>query len=319
MAFILLPGPTRVRGAAGALLLLGIFSAAIAVSLARGRTPDCHCFGQLHSAPASSMTLARNALLAGLAALALAAGIAGESTSAVAWLGGLNGIQLAVLTLGGVVAALTAAVTLAFLSLLRSYGTALLRLDTIERRLARGRNRSSRRVSPQPELGLEPGTTAPAFEVADVNGELVSVDDLLAPGLPLLLLFTSPSCDPCQALLPDIAVWQTEHADRMTIAVAHGGDRDTALAEAQEHDLEGVLVDHDLSLQEAYGARGTPTGVLVAPDGTIASWVAPGADWIERLVVEAATGERDGLPVGSPAPELALVGLDGEPVALRRS
>ena len=82
------------------------------------------------------MTLARNAFLAGLAALALAAGLAGESTSAVAWLGGLNGIQLAVLTLGCVVAALSAAVTLAFLSLLRSYGTALLRLDTIERRLA---------------------------------------------------------------------------------------------------------------------------------------------------------------------------------------
>ena len=136
VAFILLPGPTRVPGAAGALVLLGIFSAAIAVSLARGRTPDCHCFGQLHSAPASSMTLVRNAFLAGLAALALAAGLAGESTSAVAWLGGLNGVQLAVLTLGCVVAALTAAVTLAFLSLLRSYGKALLRLDTIERRLA---------------------------------------------------------------------------------------------------------------------------------------------------------------------------------------
>ena len=175
---------------------------------------------------------------------------------------------------------------------------------------------SSRRGESPPELGLEPGTAAPAFEAADANGELVSLDDLLAPGLPLLLLFTSPSCGPCQALLPDIAEWQAEHADRMTIAVAHGGDRDTAVTEAQEHDLERVLVDHDLSLQEAYGAGATPTGVLVAPDGTIASWVAPGADWIERLVVEAVTNESDGLPLGSPAPELALVGLDGEPVAL---
>ena len=228
------------------------------------------------------MTLARNAFLAGLAALALAAGLAGESTSAVAWLGGLNGIQLAVLTLGCVVAALTAAVTLAFLSLLRSYGTALLRLDTIERRLAQAgieleEGESAARARPRA------GHDRAGVRVADANGELVSVDDLLAPGLPLLLLFTSPSCDPCQALLPDIAVWQTEHADRMTIAVAHGGDRDTGLAEAQEHDLERVLVDHDLSLQEAYGAGATPTGVLVAPDGTIASWVAPGADWIERL------------------------------------
>ena len=33
-----------------ALLLLLLFVAGIAYNLARGRTPDCHCFGQLHEA-----------------------------------------------------------------------------------------------------------------------------------------------------------------------------------------------------------------------------------------------------------------------------
>src|SRR5260370_6539498 len=38
------------RGAAvGALVLLAVFAAGIGLNLARGRHPDCHCLGQLHS------------------------------------------------------------------------------------------------------------------------------------------------------------------------------------------------------------------------------------------------------------------------------
>src|SRR4051812_996700 len=36
-------------GAICALTLLSIFIIAIVVNMAAGRTPDCHCFGQLHS------------------------------------------------------------------------------------------------------------------------------------------------------------------------------------------------------------------------------------------------------------------------------
>jgi uncharacterized membrane protein YphA (DoxX/SURF4 family) len=58
-------------GAAGALVLLGAFSVAVAVNLARGRTPDCHCFGQMHSRPIGAGTLARNAALSGLSGVVL--------------------------------------------------------------------------------------------------------------------------------------------------------------------------------------------------------------------------------------------------------
>src|SRR5438270_103523 len=54
VAGCLLVDPAVRPGAAGALLLLAVFSLAIAVSLAGGRTPDCHCFGQVHSAPIGS-------------------------------------------------------------------------------------------------------------------------------------------------------------------------------------------------------------------------------------------------------------------------
>jgi thiol-disulfide isomerase/thioredoxin len=160
------------------------------------------------------------------------------------------------------------------------------------------------------------------FVTADTDGAAVSLNDLLAPGLPLLLIFTSPTCGPCKALLPDVATWQDEHVDRLTIAIANGGDREASIAEAQEHGLERVLVDHDLAVHEAYQAGGTPSAVLVAPDGAIASYVAPGADWIEQLLDRALAGgsesEEQGLSIGSPVPELGVLGLDGEPVSLAR-
>src|SRR5215472_6392294 len=56
---LLLPA-TAWWGALGALALLLLFVGGIGSNLARGRRPDCHCFGQLHSAPAGWPTLLRN-------------------------------------------------------------------------------------------------------------------------------------------------------------------------------------------------------------------------------------------------------------------
>src|SRR5438105_12312351 len=61
-------------GAVGALVLLLIFVAGIGYNLALGRTPDCHCFGQLHSAPAGWSTLIRNLVLALIARLVVGFG-----------------------------------------------------------------------------------------------------------------------------------------------------------------------------------------------------------------------------------------------------
>jgi peroxiredoxin len=68
VAVALLYAPTRSAGAFGALALLAGLTAVVAGSVARGQTPDCHCFGRLSAAPVGSSTLARNALLATIAA-----------------------------------------------------------------------------------------------------------------------------------------------------------------------------------------------------------------------------------------------------------
>src|SRR5438067_5236656 len=61
-------------GAMGALALLLLFVGGIGYNLARGRQPDCHCFGQLHSAPAGWPTLLRNLVLATIAGLVVVFG-----------------------------------------------------------------------------------------------------------------------------------------------------------------------------------------------------------------------------------------------------
>jgi hypothetical protein len=67
--------------ALAAIALLLAFVAAISASLARGRAPDCHCFGQVHSAPPGRGTLLRNTCLAALGGVAVAAGPAAARRS----------------------------------------------------------------------------------------------------------------------------------------------------------------------------------------------------------------------------------------------
>jgi thiol-disulfide isomerase/thioredoxin len=303
VAALLVPAPTALVGAIGALVLLGVFSAAIGWNLAHGRTPACHCFGQLHSAPIGWRALGRNAVL-GLVALAAVVGSLEEpDASAVAWIGDLGGAQLLAVVVAVAAVALLAVGTVAFLTLMRSYGRVLVRLDRLEAALAdAGIDFDD---EPLPEIGLEPGTRAPAFS---------GLDELLAPGLPVLLLFTSPNCGPCEALLPQAAEWQRDHADVLTVAFASDGDAEDVRAEAQELGLERVLVDRERRIYESFEANGTPSAVLVSADGTIASWVASGSEWIERLVADATAEppEDVGLPVGAPAPEIALTTLEGE-------
>jgi thiol-disulfide isomerase/thioredoxin len=314
VALALVFAATRPAGAVSALALLVVFSAAVGVSLARGRTPDCHCFGQLHSAPASWKTLARNALLAGLAVVALTEGGPG----AFGWIGDLTPIGLLVLAAGVLATCLIVGGAVAFGSLMRAHGRVLLRLDTVE-----GALRMAGIEVPGDEhslsgLGIDPGTPAPAFTAETASGGRASLDDLLEPSLPLLLLFTSPSCGPCQALLPDIARWQREHADQLTIAAMSGGEREAIAGEAEAHGLEHVLIDRDLAVLESFQVNATPSALLISADGQIASYLASGSEEIEQLVERVLASEETetGLPIGTTVPELGLLDLDGMPVSL---
>jgi thiol-disulfide isomerase/thioredoxin len=222
VAGLLLPASTAVVGAVGALALLVALSTAIAVSLARGRAVDCHCFGSVHSAPTSAKTLARNAGLTAVAAVALAGSLAASPLSAVAWIARLQGAELVAIGASAVAVAILVGATFAFLSLLRSYGNVLVRLERVERALALAGVSVN---EPEPGRG---------YAVPSANGR------------PRLLVFTSPDCTPCRALGPQLDRWRADYADRLTItAVDVDHDRPTYEAFGTPDTPSAVLIRPD--------------------------------------------------------------------------
>lgn len=78
-----------------------------------------------------------------------------------------------------------------------------------------------------------------------------------------------------------------------------------------------MLIDEELTAYAAYEANGTPSAVLISPDGTVASWLAAGSEWIASLVDQALGGTGDsGLAVGAELPDIPLALLDGGEAAL---
>jgi Methylamine utilisation protein MauE len=137
VAATLLPASTAWWGALGALTLLSVFVVGISINLARGRKPECRCFGQLHSAPAGWKTLARNGALAAVAGFVLWGSYeGGAGPSALAWLGAVSMAQLLVLLGGVLVLALLAGQWWFLVHLLRQNGRLLVRLEALERSLA---------------------------------------------------------------------------------------------------------------------------------------------------------------------------------------
>jgi peroxiredoxin len=256
IAGALLPAATGRHAAAAGLALLVAFSATVGWNLLRGRTPDCHCFGQLHSAPAGWKTLARNVALAGLAVFVL---VQPSSSASPRQLGAFAAV------------ALVAGQALLSFTLLRRYGRALERIAELE-------------TATPDTTTLEVGAEAPAFVLPAVGGGEIARESLLAHGKPVLLVFTDPGCGPCHALLPDLARWQHELREQLTVALVSRGNPDENAALAGEHGLETVLVQEDREIAELYGAYATPSAVLVGADGRVAHALVVGAAAIEELV-----------------------------------
>jgi peroxiredoxin len=304
-AILLVPGATALTGAILATLLLAAFTIAIAVALARGKHPACNCFGQTSAAPIGLRTLARNGGLMVLAILVAAEELRSAAPDPVAWYVD-RGVSAAAATALIVAALAIAGAAALAIVLLRSHGALLVRIEELEARAGIAR------PATVPQIGLAPGTAAPDVRVKHLDGTEVPLRDLVTRRL--LVIFSSPRCGPCQALVPDIAEWQRTHRERVRIILAVDADPDDARAEAEEHDLEEVVIDRDGALMKAFQATGTPSAVLVGRDGAVATWVAIGAPAIADLLGYATAPEP--LAAGDEAPRFELPALDGGRVSL---
>ena len=260
--------------AAAALLLLIVFSLVVAGNLRAGRRPACNCFGQQSSAPIGYPTLLRNAILATASAAVVAFGFSGDAVGRVQRLSTTQAV-----TTGAVIVAL-ALYSWVLLNLIRQNGQLLLRLDRLEAATFREPEApvaiTHRPMNGQRPIGrkLSVSDPAPRFLLKDVDGRTVTIDDLLADGRPVVLVFLETNSAACVELAREINDGVTS-PDRNLVAVV-SGQRDAVSAAFSGPGFDMVLVDAQAATKERYGVAGTPTAMLVLPDGRIAADPAEG-------------------------------------------
>jgi len=187
VAATLIPASTAWWGGVGALVLLLLFVVGIGINLLRGRRPDCHCFGQLHSGPAGWSTLGRNGVLAAVAAFVVWEGKEGAAAgpSAVGWLGSLSAAQLVGVIVGLGVVGLLVGICWFLVHLLSQNGRLLVRLEALEARLDAG-GVAPRTDEAQQPAGLPVGTEAPDLASKASTGRRLPSRPCMPPA--------SPSC-----------------------------------------------------------------------------------------------------------------------------
>lgn len=293
--------PSARWGAVAALVLLLLFIAGISRALRHGTTPDCNCFGQLHSAPAGRGTLIRNAVLAVLAVVLVGHG---PGPALDAWIRARSAAELVAVALGVGVGGLAAFCW---------------RLWSERGELRRDLEQLRRATAVLPP-GLPVGTPAPDFELRDLSDQPVTLARMRARGLPVLLTFVSPTCSGCELLFPDLARWERSLADRITIAVISRGSPHDNRPAVDKYGLVNVMLDSDDEVMIGYRLTHSPTAVLVTASGEIGSEPAVSDPAISALIRVALRDEAprrepqlEVIPPGR-APE-AVAGLGLDPVS----
>ena len=257
-------------GAAAALVLLVAFTATIALAMARGRMPVCGCFGRLGGTSGPLAALARNEMLAALAALVVWMGWNDAGPGFLEWLRPPEQRRAlaAVIPLAGVM------LTAGAVPLTRRVRGARRRLlgrstpsESADDDIAR-----SPRTTVAPQSGLLVGTRAPHFASHPSSGGGLSLPALLGEGLPLLLIFSDPRCSARQSLLPMIARWKRDCAGCFT----------PILIEEASPERDGAGSE-TAAIMDAFRVRAVPSAVFVGADGRLRSALVVGLAAIEVL------------------------------------
>jgi len=323
-AILLLPLVTAWFGAISALALLLIFVGGIAYNFARGNTPDCHCFGQIHSEPVGWSTLIRNSLLAAIAGFVVFAGRETAGASAFAWLDDLNTAEKMNLIFGVLTIGLLAFVAFKLKNIQAQQIVLQRHIELLQ--LGEGSAAVEHEHAAPPAEGLPVGAMLPAFSLPDANGKQFLSEDLVQTNKPSLLFFVSPSCKPCAGLLPEIEDWRRQFGEKINFIFFSSGAAKENVEKFGSDKI--VLLQKDNETMTLFRAKWTPTTILINADGTIGSRLATGDNAIRALVQSIQPNlsnghvpksfliSQNGSKIGEQAPEFSLQNLDGKQVKL---
>jgi hypothetical protein len=320
VAVALIPVSVAWYGACGALGLLIVFLIAVGIAMLRGRKPDCHCFGQLHSEPAGWPTIARNIVLAACAGWLVRSGPVHPGPDLWTWLANLSTFESKVALVVGCL------VGFLFLRVIHGASHASKAVEAQEPSeglfsflnddddetpapaqppVRRAAAAPIARPSPTPasqtapaypgpiNIGLPVGTPAPLFELPALTGENRSLQSLLADGNDLLLIFSRPRCESCQAFFSNLPLWtrqltQLPNVELPAMAVLSRGAVAENLAKLKDFEPSRILLQREFEIAAKYDCDTTPAAVLVGADGIVRSELALGALAIKQLLTSAA-------------------------------
>ncbi|MBE7516268.1 MAG: redoxin domain-containing protein [Chloracidobacterium sp.] len=263
-------------GAVAAIILLGTFSVAISIQLAKGNAADCHCFGQWSGQKITKWTLLRNILFL-VPAIVLA--LSGTQR---------QGIEVTEIDRSGIIiiiglcSTLFLGIALSMLQKVFAKQQELLeRFDLLELSLPQSVERTD---AGSPQDGLPIGAVLPEFELTTADEDLLLSTALAKEGRGALLFFVSPNCGPCRALIPKIEDWAFDLAAKVDTYLISSG---TAAENRSKFGLVEectLLRQNGREFADAVSAKWTPSAMFVNDHGVVASRVAAGDEAITALV-----------------------------------
>ncbi len=115
----------------------------------------------------------------------------------------------------------------------------------------------------------EIGRPAPGFQLKDLDGNLVSLEDFR--GKVVMLDFWATWCGPCRSTMPELEKLQQEHPDDFVLlAVNLGEDEERVAPYVLSRRIQTrVLLDTDSSVGMAYGASSIPVQFVIDKEGIL--------------------------------------------------
>jgi thiol-disulfide isomerase/thioredoxin len=289
--------------------------------MAQGNAPDCHCFGAIHSEPVSKKSLVRNIVFAVLAFVLIARGASGQGLSFT----DLTNEMALQLFLGLGTIGLLGAVVFYLKKISEQQTQIMRRIEILEFVSHEGGHEVKRDEAGDPHDSLPLGAIAPDFELPDLNGRIVSFEHLLTKAKPLLFLFVSPTCGPCQALLPEIEEWQNDLKDKVEFVFISSGDAKANAEKFGGTNFKQILLQKDKEVSGLFHAKWTPTAVFINAEGIIASHLSVGDDGIRTLVHKIKHENLDNeavfiadstkVKIGEEVPQFSMTDIEGREVS----
>jgi peroxiredoxin len=134
--------------------------------------------------------------------------------------------------------------------------------------------------------GLSAGTPAPDFRLPLLHGGELSLSEYR--GRNVLLVFSDPSCGPCEQLMPQLERQYRARRGVQVLMVSRG-EVEANRAKAAQHGLTfPIVLQKQWEISREYGKFATPIGYLIDEEGIIAKEVAIGVEPILSLLSEPA-------------------------------